>query len=280
MNKFMSDFLNETKTNSVEVVDVSRYKFKWHEVSYTEPNMSENDYQALKANILAVGQNIPIIIFKEKVIDGRHRQKACIELNMSAKIIRLKKNYTTPQLREIVRSIHMGRNKTPIQLQIQAYKYKRTVANVTWEKASEKYGVKTVTIKKINSLFNLLNINGHDVDFERVIETLFMGLNLLPSNFAWINTPTSSIASSIKQFKDYVAIQEMKAKEIKEVDSTEKQVIIDNETGEVLTQDIIKEENPLIEIVARKDSEIEKLKSENEALKEKLKKYESVTNEQ
>ena len=271
MSDFINQYLNEVKTNSVIIVDLSKCKFKWHEVSNTEPPMNNNDYMALKANIQTVGQNKPVVLFNDLVIDGRHRQKICIELNMPLKIVKLERHYTIPQLREIVRSIHMGRNKTSIQMQIQAYRYKKVVSNVTWEESAGKYGVKVITIKRINTLYNLLYLNGFDGDFERVVETLFSGMNLLPNSFNWINKATSSISSAITQFKEYLSFQELKQKELDEIDSTEKQIIVDVDTGEVIKQDIKKEENPLIKIV--------KVQEENKKLKTLLSEKDSKIKE-
>ena len=44
------------------------------------PEMSERDYQELKADIENNGQLEPILIYRGQVIDGRHRLKACQEL--------------------------------------------------------------------------------------------------------------------------------------------------------------------------------------------------------
>jgi DNA modification methylase len=44
--------------------------------------MTEPDYQALKADLFAVGQRDPIVLLDGRILDGRHRYRACVELGM------------------------------------------------------------------------------------------------------------------------------------------------------------------------------------------------------
>lgn len=56
-----------------------------HEVCNIFPMMGEDDFRALKEDIRAHGQSVPILTFKGKVIDGRNRLKACEELGIAPK---------------------------------------------------------------------------------------------------------------------------------------------------------------------------------------------------
>ncbi len=53
------------------------------------PMMTDEEFQRLKANISERGQDDPIIIYNDKIIDGRHRYRACIELEIQPKIIKV-----------------------------------------------------------------------------------------------------------------------------------------------------------------------------------------------
>ncbi len=46
------------------------------------PPMSDVEYQLLKADIAANGQQEPVIIYKGLLLDGRNRERACLELGL------------------------------------------------------------------------------------------------------------------------------------------------------------------------------------------------------
>ena len=117
-------------------------------------------------------------------------------------------------------------------MQIQAYRYKKTTVGVTWDDAANKYEVKTISVKRINSLYNELSKHGLESDFEKVEHAMFMGLTLLPSTFEWLSKPTGSAFSAIKQLKEYMDYQEQE-NEKDFIDTTE----IDPSTGEYLKKE-------------------------------------------
>jgi len=61
--------------------------YKEHELSKIIPSMTDEEYNNLKKDIKENGFNarFPIIIFKDQILDGRHRYKACKELNVEPK---------------------------------------------------------------------------------------------------------------------------------------------------------------------------------------------------
>jgi hypothetical protein len=229
----LDSILKEIKENEVTEIDVSKYKFKHSVHSNIEPMMSNSDYEALINDIKLRGcLNQPVIIVNNAILDGRNRQKACIELNIPMKALYLKNAYTREVLNEYVRSIHMHRNKKQSQLLIQAYRFKKTVANVTWAEAAQKYGVTERSVQRINSLYNELAKHGLQDDFEKIENAFFMGLTLLPSSYEWLSKPTGSASSAIKQLREYMDNYEQ-AKEEDFVDTTE----IDPVTGETLDKE-------------------------------------------
>ena len=50
-----------------------------HEAADIFPLMDENDYQELKADIAANGLRQEIVIYQQRILDGRNRYRACIE---------------------------------------------------------------------------------------------------------------------------------------------------------------------------------------------------------
>jgi len=57
-----------------------------HEIANIIPSMSDTEYQELKADMAANGQIEPIRIYEGKILDGRHRFKACLEMGMKPKL--------------------------------------------------------------------------------------------------------------------------------------------------------------------------------------------------
>jgi len=55
---------------------------KIHELSLIFPSMSSEDFAKLKADLKLNGQLDEIAIYKNKILDGRHRYRACLELKI------------------------------------------------------------------------------------------------------------------------------------------------------------------------------------------------------
>lgn len=58
---------------------------KIHPLAELIPPMGDEDYAALRGSIREKGQQLPIILFEDQILDGRHRQKVCDELAIQPK---------------------------------------------------------------------------------------------------------------------------------------------------------------------------------------------------
>lgn len=67
-----------TTSNKVELED----QYPLHDVIFIMPKMKTQDYEDLKADISKNGLQVPILRYKGKIVDGRHRLQACIELGI------------------------------------------------------------------------------------------------------------------------------------------------------------------------------------------------------
>jgi hypothetical protein len=63
-----------------------------HELSLVFPPMSEPEFAAFKADIREQGQQEPIILYEGKILDGRHRYRACLELAREPRVVRFEGN--------------------------------------------------------------------------------------------------------------------------------------------------------------------------------------------
>jgi len=266
----VSEILSEIRNLRRKHVDVSKIKFAHHDASSVEPTMSRNDYEALLEDIKLTGLiHTPVVLYHNKIIDGRHRQRAAIELGMSMPIIELKNEYSTTGLEEYVRSIHMGRDKTKVQKQIQAYKYKRSVAGITYANAAARYGQSERSIRTITKFFKVLNKNGYASDFDKVMQAFEYGMTIRPDQYEWINKATGTFYGALKQLNEFIAIESIDENE-SQYDPTEQKEVIDEDTGEVKIVDIEKSKNvfqveslskdELVNIVLKLSKELNDLK--------------------
>ena len=231
MENGITSILKEISETEIEYVDLSLRKYKHSEVSKIEPHMSDSDFSSLVEDIKLTGSiHTPVLIYNHEILDGRNRQRAAIELgNLPLPVKVLKGDYGVSQLGEFVRSIHMNRSKSKTQKEIQAFKYKQTIANISWEEASSRYGVAMSSVKKINTLYNILSKQGLETDFSKVVESLEYGMSLTTNKFSWLEKRTSSFSGAIKQLNLYIEAQEINDLN-NNIDLTE----VDPESGEFL----------------------------------------------
>ena len=84
------------------------------------PAMNSDEFNALKKSIQRNGQSEPILLFHGKVVDGRHRLKACQELGIEPKVETLSvKNYEQAKSMAFARNINR-RNLTTGQRALMA----------------------------------------------------------------------------------------------------------------------------------------------------------------
>jgi ParB-like chromosome segregation protein Spo0J len=57
-----------------------------HPIANEFPEFEREDYEALKADIKANGQQVPIELYKGQILDGRNRYRACTELGIAPQL--------------------------------------------------------------------------------------------------------------------------------------------------------------------------------------------------
>lgn len=61
----------------------------YHALSLSFPRMSKRAYKALLQDIRLNGQKVKIVTYKGKILDGRHRYEACLELEIEPEMVPL-----------------------------------------------------------------------------------------------------------------------------------------------------------------------------------------------
>jgi len=150
--------VNDNFRNGMKDLDVEKVEI--HPIADLHRNHSEAEFNALKEGIRLNGQITPAIMYRGKLVDGRHRLKALKELGMDKiKVIELKNNLTLPEVEEVVIDSENRRTDTPAQKAIRALKWKRAHGGSTKD-AGLKFGVNRSDVSMADSVFTRL---GEDI---------------------------------------------------------------------------------------------------------------------
>ena len=120
----MSNYIKTYKLKCTEV--------ELHDLVHLTPQMTKEDYNALKLSLAQHGQEQPIVMYRGKCIDGRHRLKALIELGEPEVICRNEQsNLSEIDITSKVLDVHeCRRHQTQTQKAIGALKkYNMLVLN-------------------------------------------------------------------------------------------------------------------------------------------------------
>lgn len=159
-----------TKTFSIDphTVDI-------HELAELTPVMLDKQYEALVASIKELGQLEPAKFYRGKLIDGRHRVKACKELKLNLNYINLEANMSIEDVKETVLGLETRRHQSITQKSLMAYnelaQNKKMGIKSTQGEIAAKHGITRQDIgraKKLNELAtsDLINMlfNGEKVE--------------------------------------------------------------------------------------------------------------------
>lgn len=142
--------------NEIELLDP--VTIPHHDIASLHRSMNDMEFEALKLDIESNGQLIPIITYKGKLVDGRHRQRALIELGIhDIKTMRLPGNISLKEVKERVMSTENRRTDNASQKSIRAYEYyKSSYGESTQEEVAIKFAVTQTSISKVKKLESLI----------------------------------------------------------------------------------------------------------------------------
>ncbi len=93
-----------------------------HDLCHTHPKMNEKQFEALTESLSLNGQQQPIITYRGKVIDGRHRIWALNNLGIDlAHAVELPRNTKMEEVESFVKASETRRHQTKTQLACHAY---------------------------------------------------------------------------------------------------------------------------------------------------------------
>jgi len=161
-----------------------------HKLAEAHPAMLEENYKALRLDIEQKGQLEPVIRYRSKIVDGRHRLQALKDLGIEViKCNDLPRNISLDEVKDIVISSEIRRHETPTQLAVKAYYYSKEHKGFTQKKAAEKFGV---DLKRVSELSSIVKAGREDI-----VRMLGSGKSVVIEN----NYATSSIQMLYRQVK-------------------------------------------------------------------------------
>jgi hypothetical protein len=109
------------------VIEVKRVAdMELHPLTATHPVMNNEQYEAFKLDVATNGQLQPVLLYRGKIVDGRHRLRALKELGID-KIAtsNLNNNLKIADVKAKVMSTERRRHQSPTQLAINGYRLYR-----------------------------------------------------------------------------------------------------------------------------------------------------------
>lgn len=95
-----------------------------HPIVETHPVMSADQFEALKQSLSEHHQLEPVLLYRGRVIDGRHRCRALKELGADVVYgVHLPNNTSLDKARSLIEASETRRHQTPTQLAIKAFDY-------------------------------------------------------------------------------------------------------------------------------------------------------------
>ena len=126
-----------------EIFELDITTLSIHDEALATPRMLEVQYEALKADIEQNGQLDPVVIYRGKIVDGRHRFLILNELNIKTiTCFKMPNNATLSDIKKLVRSKETRRHETATQLAISALRHIiKSNEKMTQAEASKMFGV-------------------------------------------------------------------------------------------------------------------------------------------
>ena len=141
----------------MEILDIDEIQL--HRLAQEHRLMSEQEYEALKLSIQDNGQIVPVISYKGKICDGRHRIRALQELGETkVNVIKLPGNLSLKEVRNKVMGTEIRRADNVMQKAIRGYKDTLDGSGLTQEEVAVKVGVSRDQISKAKQVHEKLGI--------------------------------------------------------------------------------------------------------------------------
>ena len=135
--------------DTIEIIPLAGLKL--HEITNLHPAQTKTEYDSMKHSIEVSGQLVPVLTYRGKVVDGKHRIKAMTELGLKEiKVMALNPVQTLTAIKSKVIASDIRRNKTSAQKAIQAWKACNDDPTLSREEAAMLYMTNVSEMSVVN----------------------------------------------------------------------------------------------------------------------------------
>ena len=175
----------------MEILDI--HDVSLHKLTETHPKMNQEQFLALTKDIEKKGQLQPVLLYRGKIVDGRHRFLALTALNIGTiKATSIPNNLSLDEVAKVVDSTEMRRHQSPTQLAIKAYRlYKAT--DMTRTESIARTGCSLSNLKLVLALDKLGRLD--------VIDNLEKGVKFDVSDDSRFTKLTDSLLAIVNSIK-------------------------------------------------------------------------------
>lgn len=165
-----------------------------HILTNSHPLMTPLKYEAFKQSIATHGQRVPVLLYRGKIVDGRHRLRALKELEVGTIVCSIIPNNTTlEEVEKLVLITEDRRHQTTAQLAITAY-YKYKSGKYTQAEACKLVGCSLTNLKYV--------IRIEKFGREDIIKTLIGGGKVDVSRTSRYTRMTDSLPAIVEKLKE------------------------------------------------------------------------------
>lgn len=193
--------MSTQQTKGYQLVELDPTHLEIHELAHSNPMMPEDQYvEFIKKFENGFGKNVShIILYKGKVVDGRHRTRACKELGIKLWGKNLPGTMSTQEVEDFVENTENRRHQTATQRAISAYKYYKAM-NAAGTPVSQEYAA----TKKLSNRKHLARAQKlAELIGEELMDKLHNGDKLRVTNpQSGLQLPTDALLTLINYFSN------------------------------------------------------------------------------
>ena len=156
------------KDSNEKIIEVNPDILETHPIADMHPEMTDEEFLSLKMSIEENGQLVPVLLYRDRLVDGRHRLKAIRYLRIpTIKAIELNRKLSLDEVKERVFGTERKRNMTTAQKAIQAYWYMNNHEDCTQEYVATKFGISRSEVSRAKKIEQMLGSDILKELFER-----------------------------------------------------------------------------------------------------------------
>jgi len=184
-----------------QLMEIDPIKLEVHDLAALNPMMPEDQYKEFCTKFAdGFDRNVShVVLYKGKVVDGRHRTKACKELGIKLWARNLPGTMSLEEVEEFVEGTENRRHQTPTQRAIGAYKYYKSMLTAGRSISQELAATKKLSSRRYLARAGVL----HKLIGTELLDQLHNGGKIIITNAkTGAPSPTDALLTLINYFQN------------------------------------------------------------------------------